>query len=100
MGWGSMLAGRAIAGRQMKKHRRILDENARARQSRPKKPRQYRPASHWRAELTRIDARLDALNGVQRHATDDPAAYGGVGVQQTVRQRRKYGDRIDRTAAE
>ena len=67
---------------------------------RPKEPRQYRPASHWRAELTRIDARLDALNGVQRHATDDPAAYGGVGVQQTVRQRRKYGDRIDRTAAE
>ena len=29
MGWGSMLAGRAIAGRQMKKHRRKTDEMAR-----------------------------------------------------------------------
>ena len=51
MGWGSMLAGRAIAGRQMKKHRRILDENARARQSRPKKkPRQLSPAEVKRLE--------------------------------------------------
>lgn len=31
MGWGSMLAGRAIAGRQMKKHRRKTDEMARKR---------------------------------------------------------------------
>lgn len=51
MGWGSMLAGRAIAGRQLKKHRRILDENARARQSRPKKkPRQLSPAEVKRLE--------------------------------------------------
>lgn len=78
----------------------IEAHNAKPTPQRPKKPRQYKPASHWRAELTRIDARLDALDGVQRHATGDPAAYGGVGVRQTVRQRRKYGDRIDRTAAE
>ena len=51
MGWGSMLVGRAIAGSQLKKHRRILDENARARQSRPKKkPRQLSPAEVKRLE--------------------------------------------------
>ena len=33
MGWGSMLVGRAIAGRQMKKHRRKTDEMARKRAS-------------------------------------------------------------------
>ena len=61
-------------------------------------PRYYKPASHWRARLERIDAELDRLNGVQRHATDDPAAYGGLGVRQTPRQRRQYAARIDRTA--
>ena len=67
---------------------------------RPRRARTYRPASYWRDRLAKVDARLDALNGVQRHATDDPAAYGGIGIQQTPRQRRKYGERIDRTAAE
>lgn len=64
------------------------------------KPRRYRPASYWRDELDRVTARMNAISGVQRHATDDPAAYGGVGISQTARQRRKYGESLDRTAAE
>lgn len=59
------------------------------------KPRTYLPASHWRERLARIDAQLDALNGIRRHDTDDPAAYGGIGVRQTPRQVRKYGERLD-----
>ena len=50
MGWGSMLVGRAIAGSQLKKHRRIMDENARARQQRPKKKRPLSPAEVKRLE--------------------------------------------------
>jgi len=62
------------------------------------RPRTYLPASHWREELARIDAELAALDGVSRHGTDDPAAYGGIGIRQTPRQARKYGERLDRTA--
>ena len=69
-------------------------------EKRPTKPRHYKPASHWRSVIERTQTRMDSLAGVQRHATDDPAAYGGVGVRQTPRQRRKYADRVDRTAAE
>lgn len=64
------------------------------------KPRTYKPASHWREQIRRIDNRLAALNGVKRHDTTDRAAYGGIGIRQTVRQRAKYAARIDRTASE
>lgn len=67
---------------------------------RPRQPRRYRPASHWRERLAAIQARLDALNGIQRHDTDDRAAHGGIGIRQTSRQRAQYGKRIDRVAAE
>lgn len=64
------------------------------------KPRNYRPASHWRAKLEQIDQRLDAINGIARHDTDDPAAYGGVGIRQNGRQRAQYWTRVDKAAAE
>lgn len=70
------------------------------RPARSKRPRQYRPASHWQAELERIEQRMAAINGIQRHATTDPAAYGGLGIHQTARQARRYGAQIDRAAAE
>lgn len=69
-------------------------------QRRPKRPRRYRPASYWHAELERIVTRMDEINGLQRHATSDPAAYVGLGIRQTARQARRYGERIDRAAAE
>lgn len=75
--------------------------NAAEQPKRTTKPRTYRPASHWRDRLARIDARLDQINGGgQRHDTDDPAAYGGIGIRQTARQRARHGARIDRLAAE
>lgn len=67
---------------------------------REKQPRRYLPAAHWRAQLAPIDARLAALGGYQRHGTDDIAAYAGIGIRQTPRQRQRYGARIDATAAE
>ena len=65
-----------------------------------KKPRTYRTAAHWRDQLARIDARLEAINGITRHGTTDPAAYGGIGVRQTARQQQRYWARIDRAAGE
>lgn len=81
----------------------IHGENARAAASDGKtaaKPRVYQTAAHWRKVIRDIDARLDAINGIQRHDTDDPAAYGGLGVRQSSRQRAAYGARVDRAAAE
>lgn len=69
-------------------------------EKRPTRPRHYKPASHWRDVVERTQKRMDVINGVQRHDTNDPAAYGGVGVRQTVRQRRNYAERIDKAAAE
>ena len=69
-------------------------------EKRPTKPRTYRPASHWRDVVERTQKRMDAINGTQRHDTTDPAAYGGVGVRQTARQKRKHWERIDNAAAE
>lgn len=69
-------------------------------EKRPTKPRTYKPASHWREVIERAQKRMDAINGVQRHDTTDPAAYGGVGVRQTARQKRKHWARIDNVAAE
>lgn len=64
------------------------------------KPRTYRPASHWRHLLHNVQSRMDAINGITRHDTDDPAAYGGIGIRQTARQQQKYAARIDNAAAE
>ena len=52
------------------------------------------------AAVERVEKRMDAINGYQRHDTTDPAAYGGVGVRQTARQRRQHWQRIDSVAAE
>lgn len=62
------------------------------------KPRTYKPASHWREKLERIDRELDALDTGPRFGTTDRAAYGGVGVPQTARQDAQWARRIDRTA--
>ena len=64
------------------------------------RPRSYRPASHWRGKIERIDARLNRLNGLRRHDTDDSAAYGGIGIRQTPRQQVKYGARIENAVGE
>lgn len=65
------------------------------------KPRTYLPASHWRERLARVEARMAQIDGsTRRHDTDDPAAYGGIGVRQTARQQRQHWNRIDRAAAE
>ena len=67
---------------------------------RPRRARTYRPASYWRDRLAKVDARLDAINGIRRHDTSDLAAYGGIGIRQTPRQTRRHGSRIDAAAAE
>ena len=67
---------------------------------RPRRARTYRPASYWRDRLAKVDARLDAINGIRRHDTGDLAAYGGIGIRQTARQTRRHGSRIDAAAAE
>ena len=67
---------------------------------RPKKPRRYRTAAELRERRERLQAQLDRLAGVRRHDTDDRAAYGGVGVRQTARQRAKYSARLDRSITE
>ena len=63
-------------------------------------PRTYRSAAYWRQELARIEARMNALDPGPRHNTTDSAAYGGIGIRQTARQNRQWGQRIDKTAAE
>ncbi len=70
----------------------ILTETARiegASEPKPSEPRNYRPASHWRAELEKIDAALAAEMGRSRLGTTDLAAYGGIGVRRTPRQLRR-----------
>lgn len=64
------------------------------------KPRTYRSTSSIRAEIDTVERRMASLDGLRRHDTDDPAAYGGIGVRQTPRQRRQYAARLDRTASE
>lgn len=48
------------------------------------------------AERDRIQARIDQVTGIRRHDTDDMAAYGGIGIRQTERQRRQYASRMHR----
>ena len=59
------------------------------------KARPYRPASHWRAEIARIDAALKAESEKTRLCTTDMAAYGGIGVRRTPRQQRQEGAAMD-----
>lgn len=75
-------------------------EDDRPRRARTYRPASYRPASYWRDRLAKVDARLDAINGIRRHDTSDLAAYGGIGIRQTARQTRRHGSRIDAVAAE
>jgi hypothetical protein len=77
----------------------ILTETARieASEPKPRTPRTYRPASHWRAELQKIDAALAAETGRSRLGTADLAAYGGIGVRRTPRQRRRDHAAMDRS---
>lgn len=48
------------------------------------------------AERDRIQAEIDRVTGLRRHDTDDMAAYGGIGIRQTERQRRQYARSFDR----
>lgn len=70
MGWGSMLAGRAIAGRQMKKHRRKTDEMAR------KRAREREWARRDRERIAAIPAqqRLNELDRERRRAEKEARA--------------------------
>lgn len=61
----------------------------------PRRPRTYRPAAHWRAQLARIDGAIAAAAPQNRHPTIDPAAYGGIGIRQTPRQRRRQEAAMD-----
>lgn len=53
-----------------------------------------------RREEARLQDRMNAVSGFNRHGTDDLAAYGGIGIRQTARQRRKYADRVDNALSE
>ena len=70
MGWGSMLVGRAIAGRQMKKHRRKTDEMAR------KRAREREWARRDRERIAAIPAqqRLNELDRERRRAEKEARA--------------------------
>lgn len=52
------------------------------------------------AERDRILAQIDRVTGLRRHGTDDLAAYGGIGIRQTARQRRQYANRVDNALGE
>lgn len=49
-----------------------------------------------KAERDRLQARIDQVTSLRRHDTDDMAAYGGIGIRPTERQRRNYARRFDR----
>lgn len=53
-----------------------------------------------RAEHARLIERRDRAAGLRRHDTDDLAAYCGIGVRQTARQRRRYAAATDRALEE
>ena len=66
---------------------------------RARTPRVYRPASHWRAELAKIDAALASEDARTHHGrgTTDRAAYGGIGIRRTARQQRRDWAALDRS---
>ena len=70
MGWGSMLAGRAIAGRQMKKHRRKTDEMARKRA----REREWTRRDRERARARPAQQRLNELDRERRRAEKEARA--------------------------
>lgn len=70
MGWGSMLAGRAIAGRQMKKHRRKTDEMARKRAS----EREWARRDRELAKEQIAQRRLNELDRERRQAEKEARA--------------------------
>ena len=70
MGWGSMLAGRAIAGRQMKKHRRKTDEMARKRAS----EREWARRDRELAKEQIAQRRLNELDRERRRAEKEARA--------------------------
>ena len=70
MGWGSMLAGRAIAGRQMKKHRRKTDEMARKRAS----EREWARRDRELAKEQMAQRRLNELDRERRRSEKEARA--------------------------
>lgn len=72
-------------------------ENARLGEQpkREKTPRSYRSSASLVEQRDRLVAKRDAVAGVKRHATDDLAAYAGIGVRQSSRQRRRYAASVD-----
>lgn len=70
MGWGSMLAGRAIAGRQMKKHRRKTDEMARKRA----REREWARRDRELAKEQIAQRRLNELDRERRRAEKEARA--------------------------
>ena len=70
MGWGSMLAGRAIAGRQLKKHRRKTDEMARKRA----REREWARRDRERARARPAQQRLNELDRERRRAEKEARA--------------------------
>lgn len=53
-----------------------------------------------KAERDRLQRAMDRIAGIRRHGTDDLAAYGGIGIRQTARQRRQYANRVDSALGE
>lgn len=60
------------------------------------KPRVYRSAASLIEERDKLQARLDRVCRWRLHDTDDMAAYGGIGIRQTPRQRRQADASHDR----
>lgn len=67
----------------------------------PRRARRYRSAAQIRADLQRVEDRLSTLNeSGHLTTTRDRAAYTGIGIRQTPRQRAAHGASLDRIAAE
>jgi hypothetical protein len=52
------------------------------------------------SQLDRLTTKLDAAGPTRRHGTDDMAAYGGIGIRQTARQRARWAVSLDKAIAE
>ena len=73
---------------------RAVEEEA-ARRAKP-----ARPVADLIGERDELAARAAHIGGWDRHATTGPAAYGGVGVRQSARGKRKAWAGMDRALAE